>query len=610
MKKSLLLLSALATSVAAMAQNLPSEIKVDAAFEATTVIVPESPLKSQVLFVGGVDKVQTTATYGNAAGETEAKEWHDFIAFTPDETGASLGWVTVNHEMVEGNPMIGDGGGMTVFRIERDENTDTLRIVEQTLEDGRKGKFFNVDFANTTGETGMNCGGITSVVDGRVWTAEEWFRYSNSDIYTDGLGVLDTADFTIGTSTPAGFEGYNGQVIKKYQNFNYMTEIDPRQAKAIRKQYNWGRQNFEGGAVMPDNKTVFLSADATPCVFTKFVADVAGDFTKGKTYVYNQAGTTSKWIEIDMTDINNVLNFDEVSFTAGATMFNRLEWTVVDTESNLLYITETGRDNPGSRMNNGGVLGGVLAQHHVDRASAQGVPSAFDGGYKDLYGRVLQFNPATDAMTVFLEGGPEFDTEDVDLANYPEQHLSNPDGLGMYYNDGKSYLLIQEDLNGRTYGRMPAGIANSSCEMYILPLSNQNPTIEDLTRIAVVPVGAELTGGTGIDSKTILFNSQHPSEANPFPYNHSLTMAVTGWDQFLTSLEENQVKNTDVFTIFPNPANRTIRFNETTSVGIYNVNGARIRVARDVKSVDISDLIPGVYFVRNVEGATQKLIIE
>ena len=171
-------------------------------------------------------------------------------------------------------------------------------------------------------------------------------------------------------------------------------------------------------------------------------------------------------------------------------------------------------------------------------------------------------------------------------------------------------LLIQEDLNGSTYGRVPAGISNRSCEMYILPLSNQSPVIDDLTRIAVVPVGAELTGGTGIDSKTILFNSQHPSSANPYPYNHSCTIAVTGWDAFLTSIENNQVVETNVFTIFPNPANREIRFNEVSTVGIYNANGSRIRVARDVKSVNISDLAAGVYFVRNAKGATQKLIVE
>ncbi|MCB0735835.1 MAG: hypothetical protein KDC76_14730, partial [Bacteroidetes bacterium] len=117
--------------------------------------------------------------------------------------------------------------------------------------------------------------------------AEEWFRYSNSDI-----ADRDTSDFIIGQGTvkgqlaPAGFPGFNGEQIKKYQNYNYMTEVDPREAQAIRKQYNWGRQDFEGGVVMKDNTTVYTGSDATPGFFTKFIADTPGDFTKGTTYVY------------------------------------------------------------------------------------------------------------------------------------------------------------------------------------------------------------------------------------------------------------------------------------------------------------------------------------
>ncbi len=68
----------------------------------------------------------------------------------------------------------------------------------------------------------MNCGGITSEADGRIWTAEEWFRTSNSSIWAGGAGVTDTSE------------------------------------------YNWGRQPFEGGVIMPDNQTVYLGADNTP----------------------------------------------------------------------------------------------------------------------------------------------------------------------------------------------------------------------------------------------------------------------------------------------------------------------------------------------------------
>ena len=86
----------------------------------------------------------------NPAGAYPAKQWHDFIGFTEDASGNSLRWIPVNHERVSHDPNIGDGGGMTaIFKIERDDNTDSIRIVSQTLGDGRTGDFFNVDFVNT-----------------------------------------------------------------------------------------------------------------------------------------------------------------------------------------------------------------------------------------------------------------------------------------------------------------------------------------------------------------------------------------------------------------------------------------------------------------------------
>ncbi|MCB0578638.1 MAG: hypothetical protein KDD10_04945, partial [Phaeodactylibacter sp.] len=166
-KKMTLLFALVVLCASANAQTLfDEEITIPAGFAPTEIVMPPSPLTTQVLFIGGTDMVQTTPTYGNPAGEQVAKEWHDFIGFTPDETGQSLGWVSVNHEMIYQDDRIGDGGGMTVFRVSRDPITGMLNIVDQQLEDGRRGKFFNVDFVNTVGETGMNCGGISSVVDG------------------------------------------------------------------------------------------------------------------------------------------------------------------------------------------------------------------------------------------------------------------------------------------------------------------------------------------------------------------------------------------------------------------------------------------------------------
>lgn len=611
MKKQLLLFTAiLLTGWTSRAQiQFDPHIEVD--FITDKVLVPASPLQYQILFIGGEDMVQTTTTYGNPGGQVVAKEWHDFIGFTPDTSGESLGWVSINHEMVVSNDDIGDGGGMTVFRVKRDPNNDTLMIMDQTLSDGRQGKFFNVDFVNHTGETGMNCGGITSSADGRIWTAEEWFRGSNSSI-----ADRDISPFIIGTGTvngqaaTAGFPGFNGDTIEKYENYNYMTEIDPREAVAVRKQYNWGRQPFEGGVVMPDNKTVYTGADNTPGFFTKFIADTPGDFTKGKTYVYKQNSANGKWVEIDNTDIDKMLNFADEAVNAGATMFNRLEWVVYSKETGKVYIAETGRDNPGSRWIDEHSDGASHAQHTMNRATAQNThPDSAD--YWDYYGRVLEFNPANDEIKVFLEAGPHFDNSPT-ISNYPTTHLSNPDGLGLININNQEYLLICEDLNGTSHGRVPAGLTNRACELYMLDLSISTPALSDLVRISVTPVGAEITGATATpDGKTMLINSQHPSSDNPFPYNHSLTYALTGWDQLPTGIfDEPSFSGKEPFEIHPNPATRMVYFNKTMDVAIYNITGERMKVYRGVDQIDISGYTKGAYFIRSEEGHTKRLIIQ
>jgi len=594
------------------------DVSVDTAWTPIEVVMPPSPLKYQVIFIGNTDTVQTTETYGNPAGQALAKQWHDFIGFTPDDESDDLGWVTVNHEMVLADDNIGDGGGMTVFKVKRNAITDEIEVVEQTLADGRSGKFFNVDFVNTVGETGMNCGGITSSADGRIWTAEEWFRGSNDDI----AELRDLSPFTIDTDIIGDF---HGQTIEKYENFNYMVEVDPREAVAVRKQYNWGRQPFEGGTVMEDNKTVYLGADATPGIFSKFVAFQPGDFTSGKLYAYKHdapGAPADPWVEIDNTSLEKMLNYTEEALAMGATMFNRLEW--VTNYDGKVYMTETGRDNLGSRFEDGIAQGGVLDYHWVEpvkmrnpalaeKPDDQIIEIVKRGGFNDYYGRVLEFDPATGMVTTFLEGGPYFETSPEVGASYPEKHLSNPDGLNILMVDGKGFLIINEDLNGTSNGRVPAGISNRTCELYLLDLSIADPTIDDLTRISVVPVGAEVTGSQATpDGKTLFVNSQHPSSENPFPYNNSLTYAITGWDVAITAITDLQEEPVldDQFKVWPNPVSRELRFNKQVDAAIYNANGQRMKVFRNRQVVDVSDLKSGVYFLNTNLGDTRKLIIK
>jgi hypothetical protein len=616
MKNQLQLILCIVSSMSLFAQNDFASRTVDADWNATEVVIPPSPFQFQILFTGGEDMVQT-----GRGEEAPAKQWHDFIGFTPVtdedcvEDPNTIGWVSVNHEQIIADDKIGDGGGMTAFLLARDETDDSLYIVDQTLADGREGTFFNVDFA-AVGETGMNCGGINSNVDGRIWTAEEWFRTDNASINDGGNGVRDISDYTIKYTA---FDMANFQTIPKYQNFNWMVEIDPREAKAVRKQYNWGRQPFEGGTVANDNQTVYMGADATPGFLTRFIADTPGDFTKGTTYVYkHDAGGSEPWVEIDNTDFDKMLNFKDEAVGASATMFNRLEWVTIDKETGIVYMTETGRDNPASNWADELADGAVFAPHHIQRASDQGATGPDDANYWDYYGRVLAFDPTTGDVNIFIEGGPFFATSPSE-SDYPAKHLTNPDGLNMLYVDqdgtAKKYMLINEDLNGTSFGRTPLEYPDDRmCEMYILDMEVTNPTVDDLVRLTQTPRGAEITGACATaDGKSVLVNSQHPDTSNPFPYNNSLTFAITGFDDpaaLETLSTRNVVFDEDGFSIYPNPTERIVYFNKTTDVALYDITGKRIKVYRNVNSIDITGMTTGTYLLKTREGEAKKLLIK
>ena len=607
MKKNYILALALASSVfGAKAQSFDYELDMDLDYLNSTSMV-ESPLTITPIFVGGVDSVATFDGGNNFTGYATAKQWHDFIGVTADENNPGEFWVTVNHEMILANDLIGDGGGMTVFKAMEDEQGD-VTVKEQTL-NGTTTKFFNVNFADFVGETGMNCGGIQSN-DGRIWTAEEWFRTSNASIFAGGNGVRDTSDWTIVTDVDGNF---NGETIKKYQNFNYMVEVDPKEAKAIRKQYNWGRMPFEGGAISNDNSTVYLGIDGSPAPFVKFVADTPGDFTSGDLFIFKASNPKgSRWMEVDNTDLEKMLTITDSAFTMGATLYNRIEWVTIDTTTGMVYMTETGRDNIGERWADELTDGAELAAHHIARGA-----DAMGEDYADYYGRVLMYNPEEEEISVLIEGGAndsDFDDqESAAVKYYPETHLSNPDGLSFMMVGAQPYLIIQEDLNGSSFNRMPYGITNRACEVFLLDLSINNPTPSDLIRITVGSQGSEVTGARATPSgKTILLDVQHPNSSemvNEFPYNNSLTVAITGFEGVVSS-NKAVFDEEKSFSVFPNPVTRELHFNKVTDVAIYNELGKRVVVKRNAKSVNVSDLESGIYVVLTKDDEAEKIIIE
>ncbi len=569
----------------------------------TEVIIPESPIRYQVLLTGGVDMVYDAHSDQSSA----SKEWQDFTAFVPIDGRSDSGYVIVNHERMNNDAILGDGGGMTIFTVHQDAETGNWSVVED--ENGHK--YRNVDFSEVGG-TAANCGGIQSPW-GQVFTAEEWgIFFSNAAInkphefgmdYTyDGAvgGFSDTSDVKL-----TSFNGESADItLKKHENFQWMVEIDPATAKAVRKNYNMGRFDHEGGWIANDEKTVYLTDDnSSGSVFFKFVAEQARDFSKGQLYAYKQSadGESGEWMALDM-DMETMMNAQTEALAKGATIFMRLEW--VDGNDDFVYITETGR---GKQFDASGAIakGGSLVNHLAV------LDDDNDGKADDIFGRILRFDPMTDKMEVLIEGGGEL-SGDVPTGN----HLSSPDGLTIGTIGGRTYLAINEDMNPSGLPANPSQFTNVMNEAYFLDITGdvagKEYAVSDLIRLMVGPSGCELTGGRFTpDGNTYFVNIQHPATTNTEPFNHSVTLAVTGFEEYLekiTSVED--MDDSEGFNVYPNPASRVVYINKVTDVSIYGADGQRLLVQRNTNQVDISSLDKGTYFLQTIEGDVKKLIIK
>ena len=606
--RNLTLLLLLFAGILANAQNPFPELLVDLYDEnqypsdPEQVIVPSSPVKYDVLFTGGVDFVH------NHEGDSAlAKEWQDFTGYVPINGRSDSGYVIVNHERIQSDAVNGDGGGMTVFTVHFNQQTQSWEVV-----DDPNGKYRNVDFSEVGG-TGANCGGIQTAW-GSVFTAEEWGGSFSSNAVLDAQGVSDTSDWTVTT--------FNGNTVNtdipKYMNYQYMVEVDVKAAKAIRKNYNMGRYDHEGGWIASDRRTVYLSDDySSGSVLFRFVADVAENFSKGTLYAYKQSadGESGEWMALNM-DLNTMMNARDEALSMGATIFMRLEW-VEGISDDIIFITETGR---GRAQNVSGSLkkGGTLANHLAYMDAQDG---KIDSTFNDIWGRVLRLNVKTGKVESAIEGGGALNNDTYHPIN---NHLSSPDGLTSTVIDGRVYLVINEDMNPGGMPSSPAHFSSVLNEIYILDVTGDKQgvvyTVADLQRFVVGPKGCETTGGRFTpDGSTYFVNIQHPAADNQAPFNHSVTLAITGYKTIFDQSHfrtEDETAGVEEFTgkaefvVYPNPASRELHFNQVTDVALYDMNGKRLQVQRNVSSLDISDLAPGTYFLLTSEGQRKKIVVE
>ncbi len=89
-----------------------------------------------------------------------------------------------------------------------------------------------------------------------------------------------------------------------------------------------------------------------------------------------------------------------------------------------------------------------------------------------------------------------------------------------------------------------------------------------------------------------------------------MTYAIHGFDKLtVTDLEGVNVVSDD-FQVYPNPATRYIQFSKVLDVALYNNQGQRLSVHRQVNEINVSNLPAGMYYLQTEEGQIKKLIIQ
>ncbi len=183
----------------------------------------------------------------------------------------------------------------------------------------------NIDLAPVHGGAVL-CSGIITPW-GSPLLAEEYFFYNTAtwnhpDNHDEDEKIFFRKGNDINYIKPKNMSQYLGKLANPYR-YGYMIEITNAASEndeKLIKHYATGRLSHETAAIMPDNKTVYMTDDdsavyahkkynsASGGVLFKFVADTAGDLSIGTIYAAklaqdneadpNKAGFNVSWIEL------------------------------------------------------------------------------------------------------------------------------------------------------------------------------------------------------------------------------------------------------------------------------------------------------------------------
>jgi len=82
------------------------------------------------------------------------------------------------------------------------------------------------------------------------------------------------------------------------------------------------------------------------------------------------------------------------------------------------------------------------------------------------------------------------------------------------------------------------------------------------------------------------------------------------WMSGIGSSFEDKAARSNTLMVYPNPSSDYINVNKISDLQICNLNGQIVKAAQNVQVIDISDLGPGLYFVKDELGNVAKLIVK
>lgn len=83
---------------------------------------------------------------------------------------------------------------------------------------------------------------------------------------------------------------------------------------------------------------------------------------------------------------------------------------------------------------------------------------------------------------------------------------------------------------------------------------------------------------------------------------------ITVTTEELMNVDDFNLNNS--FRMYPNPATDVVSFNQEVSVSVFDVTGKKVLDSENTTSINISNLIQGIYVLKTTEGVTKKLIVK